>query len=236
MPMSKVVSQYNNGDYLSKNLNWHQEDSPYKSKLVMQMLSKNNIKFKSCADVGCGAGLVAEILADNHKDKDFFGYDLSKDAQRFWADKKKIKNLLLKNEDILVNSNLYDLIICMDVFEHIPNYYQFLLDLNSRSKFFIFNIPLDMSVIKLITPGIKLAREKVGHIHYFNKYTALKTLEDCEYKILDYKLCAPFKSNKPRNNLQLLMLPFRFLSLIFGDQISSTLFGGYSLMVLAKTN
>ena len=232
--MSRITSQYSNGDYLSKNLNWHQEDSPYKSKLVIQMISKNNIGFQSCADIGCGAGLITEILADFYKDKDFIGYDLSQDVQHFWEDKKS-KNLSFKNEDILVSKNLSDLIICLDVFEHIPNYYEFLLELNSLSKFYIFNIPLDMSVIKLITPGLKLAREKVGHLHYFNKYTALKTLEDCNYEILDYRLCTPIKSNKPRNKLQLLMLPIRLLSLILGDQISSTLFGGYSLMVLAKT-
>lgn len=234
--MLKITYQYNNGDYLSKNSNWHQEDSPYKSKLVIQMLTKNKVDFKSCADVGCGAGLVTEILAKYYNDKEFFGFDLSQDAQSFWKDKKKTKNILFKKQDILLHSNIFDLVICLDVFEHIPNYYQFLSDLKSRSNFFIFNIPLDMSVIKLITPGLKIAREKVGHIHYFNKYTALKTLEDCGYEVLDCKLCAPFKTNKPRNNLQRIMLPIRLLSLIFGDQISSTLFGGYSLMVFAKTN
>ena len=35
-----------------------------------------------------------------------------------------------------------------------------------------------MNVMKLVTPGIKFARETVGHIHYFNKYTAKKTIED----------------------------------------------------------
>ena len=232
--MSKITSQYSNGDYLSKNFSWHQEDSPYKSKLVIDMISKNKINFKSCADVGCGAGLVTKILADFYNDKNFIGYDLSQDTQCFWEDKKS-KNLSFKNEDILVNKKISDLIICLDVFEHIPNYYNFLLELNSLSKLYIFNIPLDMSVIKLITPGIRLAREKVGHLHYFNKYTALKTLEDCNYEILDYKLCTPIKSNIPRNKLQLLMLPIRLLSLILGDQVSSTLFGGYSIMVLAKT-
>jgi len=79
-----------------------------------------------------------------------------------------------------------------------------------------------------------LAREKVGHLHYFNKYTALKTLEDNGYNVIDYKLCAPFKSTLPRNKLQFLMLPFRYLSLLFGNNISSTIFGGFSLMVTAK--
>ena len=91
-----------------------------------------------------------------------------------------------------------------------------------------------MSVVKLITPGIRLAREEVGHLHYFNKYTAIKTLEDNNYEIIDYKLCTPIKSSRPRNIYQLLMLPFRLLSLLIGDQTASTLFGGYSLIVLAK--
>ena len=134
-----------------------------------------------------------------------------------------------------MSKNNFDLIISLDVFEHIPNYYQFLIDLNSKGNYFIFNIPLDMSVIKLITPGLRLAREKVGHLHYFNKYTAIKTLEDCNYSILDYKLCAPFKSTLPRNKFQLLLLPMRLVSLVFGSNISSTIFGGFSIMILAKS-
>ena len=40
-----------------------------------------------------------------------------------------------------------------------------------------------MSVIKLITVGLKIAREKDGYINNFNKYNMLKTLENSRYKI-----------------------------------------------------
>ena len=38
------------------------------------------------------------------------------------------------------------------------------------SQYIIFNIPLDMNIVKLLTNGLKLARDEVGHLHYFNYY------------------------------------------------------------------
>ena len=30
------------------------EDTKYKSKIISQLIAKNNIKFESCIDIGCG--------------------------------------------------------------------------------------------------------------------------------------------------------------------------------------
>ena len=87
-------------------------------------------------------------------------------------------NLSFVVDDLVESPEQFDLVICLDVIEHVEDYFGFLRKLRGRGKYFVFNIPLDMNVMKLVTPGIRYAREEVGHLHYFNRYTALQALKD----------------------------------------------------------
>jgi SAM-dependent methyltransferase len=225
---------YADGSYLASNKNWHQEDSPYKAKLVCKAISRNKLKFTSCADIGCGAGLVTELLAKEFPSSTFQGFDLSKDAKEFWKTRLSLDNLSFKNENLLDCQQRFDLVVCLDVFEHVENYFGFLRDLSTKGKYFVFNIPLDMNVMKMLTPGIKFAREEVGHLHYFNRYTALQTIADTGYRIHDWYLSSAFTSTMPRNIRQAAILPIRLLSLALGKRFASTVFGGISLVVTAS--
>ena len=230
---TKPAAIYSDGEYLRNNKDWHTEDSPYKASFVRAAIKRNSIAFTKCADVGCGAGLVTELLAKTFPEKTFVGYDLSSDAQEFWKQRSKYPNLSYSNANLLEADISYDLIICLDVVEHIEDYFGFLRSLRTKGKTFIFNIPLDMSVLKIITPGIRYAREEFGHLHYFNRYTAIKTLQDCGYTIRDAKLAVPYVSTMPRKIRQWLALPFRVLSLSLGKNFASKVFGGISLVITA---
>jgi hypothetical protein len=118
----------------------------------------------------------------------------------------------------------------------VEDYFGFLRNLRTKGKTFVFNVPLDMNVMKIVTPGIKFAREEVGHLHYFNRYTALRTIEDTGYRIRDWYLSPGFTSTMPRNIRQAAILPIRLLSLMFGKRFASTVFGGISLVVTATAD
>ena len=178
----KVEDRYNDGTYLNHNQHWHQEDSPYKAGLVMQMLRRSYRDFKTCADVGCGAGRVTSILAKTFSDKEFHGFDTSKDAARFWSE-NAAANLTFSLQNIFDVEETFDLVLCLDVFEHVDDYIGFLRLLRKRGSNFVFNIPLDMSAAKLLTGGLRFVRDEVGHLHYFNAYTAAETLKYAGYKI-----------------------------------------------------
>lgn len=217
---------YDNQRYLESNPNWHIEDSPYKVSLVLKAINRCDIQFTNMIDIGCGAGVVTNLLSEKYPNKLFQGIDVSLDASKFWKDGKN-GNLKFSVD----SDDFFDLAICLDVFEHVEDYMGFLKNIKSKAKFFIFNIPLDMSVIKLISPGLRHARENVGHLHYFNFFTALATLEQCGYVIKDSFLSAAFLKTKPRNFKQLVLLFPRLLTLLLGKKMGSILFGGISLVV-----
>ena len=229
----RMKDPYNDGTYLHHNQQWHQEDSPYKADLVMQMLRHAKQDFQTCADVGCGAGGVTSILAKTFSDKVFHGFDTSKDAARFWAAHAE-SNLTFSSQNIFDVQETFDLVLCLDVFEHVDDYIGFLRQLRKLGSSFVFNIPLDMSVAKLVTGGLRFVREEVGHLHYFNAYTAVETMTYAGYEIEHSCLSAMFRHTMPRNIRQVFMLAPRLLTSVLGDRLSAILTGGYSLVVLAS--
>ena len=226
-----MSDRYSNGSYLQHNRDWHQEDSPYKAGLVMKALAQSDVTFSNCADVGCGAGRVASILAKQFSDKQFIGFDTSKDVAPFWT-KHEADNLTFSLTDIVKVQQRFDLVLCLEVFEHVDD--GFLKALRDRGSRFIFNIPLDMSVAKLLTGGLRYVREEVGHLHYFSTYSAIETLKYAGYRIDCSFLSAMFRQTRPRNVRQALMLAPRLLTSVMGDTLSAVLTGGYSLVVLAS--
>jgi hypothetical protein len=126
--------------------------------------------------------------------------------------------------------------MALDVFEHVEDYVGFLKRLRVKAEYKIFHIPLDMSVMSVMrmTPILN-ARDKVGHLHYFCKETALATLNDTGYQIIDW-----FYTNGPGNRPPRLMLGRSgFADFIKGRVYRKNqdrwvrMFGG-SMMVLAK--
>ena len=154
-----MADRYDDGSYLKQNVRWHQEDGPYKAGLVMQMLRRGKLKFNTCADVGCGAGFVTSILAETFADKKFYGFDTSRDAARFWTD-NAATNLTFSSRNIRDVQEVFDLVLCLDVFEHVDDYIGFLRELRKRGLQFIFNVPLDLNVAKLVTEDCALLGKK----------------------------------------------------------------------------
>ena len=64
--MKTIFKQiYTAGDYLKKNPTWHVEDSLWKSKMILKMITQNDIMPKTICEVGCGAGEILKQLQLN---------------------------------------------------------------------------------------------------------------------------------------------------------------------------
>ena len=130
---------------------------------------------------------------------------------------------------------LSDVLLIIDVFEHVEDYFSFLKKLKGKGEYKIFHIPLDLSVSSVLrsTPIIS-ARKLVGHIHYFTKETALATLKDTGYDVIDYFYTSGAVELKNRSmKTNCLKIPRKLLYLLNKD-LAVRLLGGFSLLVLAK--
>jgi hypothetical protein len=226
---------YKDGAYKSSNPTWHVEDSPWKARQIETILRRNNVPTKTICEVGCGAGEILVQLQRTFPSSQFFGYEISPQAFSLSQGRANAR-LQLHLKDLLTEQDAhFDVVLAIDVFEHIEDYLGFLKSLRTRGTFKVFHIPLDLSVQSLVrvTPILQ-HRKSVGHLHYFFKETAIETLQDCGYEIIDY-LYTPRRLELPDLSLgaQLLKFPRQLLFSINADFAVRTL-GGYSLLVLAR--
>lgn len=179
---------YRDGTYLENVGDWHAGDAPWKSQQVAALLVRNDVAPTSVHDVGCGAGEVLALLQPRlGADADLLGMDIAADAIAI-ADGKSNDRLHFERGDYLAAEvPRPDVLLLLDVFEHVPDYLGFLADLRDRSELFVFHIPLDLCAwgVTFRSRWMLHMRETYGHLHYFSYETALATLEDAGYTILD---------------------------------------------------
>ncbi len=230
-------SIYLNDEYYRKNPTWDVEDSEWKAAHVCAVIGRLPIKPVRIAESGCGAG---EVLNQLHRalsaDVEFFGYDISPRAIEMCRSREKDR--LNFNLGGVPEDSHFDVLLALDVFEHVDDYLGFLREIRNRADIKIFHMPLDMSVISVIkvTP-ILHARDSVGHLHYFSKETALRSLTDCGYEILDcFYTSGPInrvpRLLKQKKYWRLLDPVKRFFFMRYPDLWVRTL--GGSMIVVAK--
>jgi len=231
-----MTNIYTSGKYLENNPGWHIGDSPWKSEQILRMIKKHNLQPATLCEVGCGAGEILSQLYEPLPATQLYGYEVSPQAFELCVKREK-ERLHFSLEDLLETQRKFDLLLCIDVFEHIPNYLFFLEKLRDHAGCFIFHIPLDLSLLTILRPGRLIqSRYGVGHLHTFTYELALAVLKDTGYEILDSFFTAgglELPKNKRRVRTVLANLPRRVLGKI-NDRLSAQLFGGYSLLVLAK--
>ena len=227
---------YTDGTYLRNNPDWHVDDSPWKAKHVARMLDRHGIVPQTVCEIGCGAGEILRSLSTHLEPSTrFFGYEISPNAYKICSQKAN-ERFTFKLANLLDETNVrFDLVMAMDVFEHVEDYFGFLRKLRDKAQYKIFHIPLELSAQEVLRGKPLLnARRTVGHIHHFSKETALATLEDCGYTVLDHFYTSG------RTDLgglgwksQLMRLPRQALYKVNQDAAVRTL-GGYSLLALAR--
>jgi len=231
--MSKI---YQDGTYLEKNPTWHEQDSPWKADNIIKILEKNRVEFGSLCEIGCGAGEILHLISKHYgEDKEFTGYDISPQAYEI-ASKKESNNLKFINADLSIIDSLHtDVVLAIDVMEHIENYFSFLRKLKSIGEYKILHIPLDLSVQSVLRASpLMRCRRNVGHIHYFTKETAFAALEETGYEVIDYFYTKGSLDIKKQSwKTSMMKIPRRMLFAVNQD-LAARILGGFSLMVLAK--
>jgi SAM-dependent methyltransferase len=183
-----LAAQYHDGSYLEKVPDWHLAESPWKAGHVSRMIERNRLEVRHIADVGCGAGgVLQELQKRMGADVRFDGYDIAPEAIRLCLAHQN-ERLRYANADFIADASARaELVLLLDVFEHVPDYLGFLAALRKKGEWFIFHIPLDFSVhgLRRGSAWLLQMRRQHGHLHYFTHDTALATLRDLGYEITD---------------------------------------------------
>lgn len=204
---------------------------------MVALLLENEGPPVSICEVGCGAGGVLAEMRGIFPNAELYGYDIAPDAAGFWP-RHSSANIHFEVGDFFrLNKRQFDLLLVLDVIEHLQDPFDFLSKLVGYARTFVFHIPLDLSAINVLRERPLLSsRLKVGHIHYFSKGLALELLKECNYEILKWRYTgAAFNSPKRNWKGKLAVLPRRAAYLIDKDW-GVRLLGGETLIVLAQEN
>lgn len=127
-------------------------------------------------DIGCGGGLIAESLPYYYPKSEIYGCDVSQTALSY-AKKLgsgKVKYSQIRNKRFPYKNNFFDVCICLDVLEHVPDVNYFLKEikrvLKKNGKLFLI-VPCEGQpftytwFFKKIHIGVNLTFRQFGHIH-----------------------------------------------------------------------
>jgi SAM-dependent methyltransferase len=231
-----IEARYCDGTYLAENPDWDRKDAVWKAEKVRSMLSDNGIEPTSICEVGCGSGDVLAHLQKAMLFTNFTGFDISPQAKPFWEEHDVGERLRFQLGDFHETNRItYDVLLMLDVFEHVRDPFSFLENTRRYAAHFIFHIPLDLSA-SAVARGNPLmnVRKKAGHLHHYTKDLALATLRETGYEVIDWRytgasLNSPNRSVKTR----FAALPRR-LAYAVNKDLGVRLLGGETLLVLAK--
>ena len=229
MTAVETNDRYTGGDYLADNPGWHVADSAWKAEQILAGLGPARVQ--TVCEVGCGAGEVLVQLQRRLAAVRLVGYDIAPAAIEL-ARPRATEALEFRLEDAVGSSEHFDLMLVIDVVEHVENPIGFLRALRPKADRTVLHVPLDLSAQAVLRPQrLMRARHRVGHLHYFTRETALATIEDAGYRILSARFTAvaldrPVQSRKAR----LARMPRRCLP----RPLAARLLGGFSLLVVAE--
>ena len=221
---------YTNGSYLEKNPDWHVEHSLWKADQVQKLLSQHSIEPSTACDVGCGAGAVLATLEPIWKNTTLTGFDISPDCLAL-ARRRQSARLTFKEIPV---TGFFDVMLVLDVIEHVEDYFQLLRELRSHAKYKVFHIPLDLNVHSLLRNVLTINRSQFGHIHYFTKESALDTLKACGYQIVDWHYTPAIVDLGGNSLKESITRRLRKLAFSLSKDYGQLVLGGYALLVLAK--
>lgn len=234
-PYDIMANRYLGEDYGRSNPSWDAEDSPWKVDQVVRMLRRHDLTPTSIAEIGCGAGAILAGLRGHFPDAALYGFDIAPGAASFWSRHASARIEFTLGDFFQRSHRRYDLLLVLDVIEHIANPFDFLSRLRGHAEFYLFHIPLDLSAVSVFREQPLLqVRAKVGHLHYYTKGLALTMLEESGHRVVDSCYTGAGFSAPQRGWLaKMASLPRRIVQAMAKDA-GVRLLGGETLLVLTR--
>lgn len=224
--------RYRSGAYAEQHPRWHEEDAAAKAAAVAELLQYGGVEPDVVVDVGCGTG---GVLVDLHRRfggrwpaTHWEGWDIAPEPIRR-ARAHEGGQLHFVCGDFLASERQADLLLCLDVFEHMHDDVGFLESLRPRARWMVFRIPLDLSVWDVLRPHrLNAVGPRFGHHHVYTRELALQRLEQAGYRVAAERFHR-IRHGGPRGLDRLRDLWGRV-----APRTAARVLGGVSLMVLAE--
>lgn len=191
----RIRDLYLKDEYIKKNPSLHEEDSEWKiGKIILlidKLIKKNYINSNeiNLLDVGGGAGLILKEIS-NYIERVYsirvnrYALDLS--PGMLAVQEKNNPSARLLNEDICrtsLRNKEIDIVLMIDVIEHIPDSVKALKELGRISRFAIFKVPIEDNLISNVWNFLKQGQPRqnaigtIGHINIYNPITLKHQIE-----------------------------------------------------------
>lgn len=226
--------RYVDGTYLDANPDWHESHADWKAARIARVLTEADIHPRSIADIGAGTGGVLHALAPYLPETSLVGFEMSPQAVAMERRRSHRVDLILG--DFRSDPRTFDLVMAIDVFEHVEDYLGFLRDLHTKAPRAIFHIPLELSVYTVLRDRRTLltSRARLGHLHHFTEQTALAALRGTDWQPRQVAFTQGIFAHDQLATLKrrLRWAPVAALSRV-NESVAAKVAGGFGLMVLA---
>lgn len=169
-----MTGRYTDGRHAAAHATWHVEDAPAKARDVDRVVREAGWRPRSVVDVGTGAGDVLHALRDRWDalgwtDVAYEGWEPSGDALVRGHDGPRVH----RHPGHPTASVRADLVLCLDVAEHVPDDVALLASLAAIADRAVIRLPLDLSALDVLRlRRLLAARHNLGHLHAFSRVTA----------------------------------------------------------------
>lgn len=202
----------------------------------MKMLRRHSRVPRSVTEVGCGAGgVLAELQRELPPTTEFLGHDIAAAAIQMAQPLANPKLRFVQGDFLTALMPPADLLLALDVVEHIDDHRGFLRALCPRAAAHIIQLPLDLSLLSQLQPKrLRWARESVGHLHFFTKHTALRLLRETGYTVVDWFFTAVELDLPPPEGQQQRLREWRRIGRRFCPGLTARVLGGFSIIMLCE--
>lgn len=252
-----VRNLYLTDEYLKKNPSLHEEESPWKVHKIVPLIDRfidciNGKEEINILDVGGGAGFILNSVSTYIESS--YGIRVNKYALDLSPHMLEIQSktnpdmVKALNEDIRKTSfrdKEIDLILLIDVLEHVPNPAEALEELRRISSFSILKVPLQDSIFSIIWNFMRRGEPKrydfetYGHINFYSFSKLKHQIEKHAGRLLNFCFTLRFNSRlntehyteklRIRNQLRDFFASFIFL---LSPGLCSTLFGDIAFILV----
>ncbi|OGK21576.1 hypothetical protein A3C23_01695 [Candidatus Roizmanbacteria bacterium RIFCSPHIGHO2_02_FULL_37_13b] len=159
-----------------------------RKKIICNEIKLNN----KILDLGCGSGELLIEINKKYSNKELYGADISEKALNILRKRKITKQVYQSNlEQDAKLPGVYDAVICSEVIEHLHNWKNVFLLINSITK--------KNSKVIITTPSGKINPHQIrlGHIQHFELNEIANILRKYNFKIIKAeKIGWPFMNIK----------------------------------------